>query len=372
MVDVDRMFRSELAILAEQPTESDLWSLDPRAASQLTSAFDPTSAAPFDTIHDDVSNPPDWDNVTPLGADHTNTFSPPPADPLQLPPLPHTSEQYPAHGDTALGLFPDPNCRLGGPVTPIQQADHLHIPFHLHHHQQTVHLSDVSLGITSLVSMPMPISPRPSVQIPMSASSSGTRLSDSPTDSHVLTDPSSEDMDSDDFELTYLSDSEFLPSPVGINPATLSVESMGPHATPSVRPSRRPSRAMTNIPVPIPNLTKKSRGRKVPTSNGDPVYTASKDKTKKGVRMYTCHADGCGKCFVRGEHLKRHIRSIHTDEKRGWDLGRFLPHVSLSLTYSPLLFEAWICTFENCSRAFSRQDNLNQHLRIHRLQDGDD
>ncbi|PPQ65692.1 hypothetical protein CVT24_012111 [Panaeolus cyanescens] len=33
-------------------------------------------------------------------------------------------------------------------------------------------------------------------------------------------------------------------------------------------------------------------------------------------RTYVCDVAGCGKCFVRGEHLKRHIRSIHTYEKR--------------------------------------------------------
>ncbi|KAF9235808.1 hypothetical protein BU15DRAFT_23806, partial [Melanogaster broomeanus] len=105
---------------------------------------------------------------------------------------------------------------------------------------------------------------------------------------------------------------------------------------------RRKPRAMTKVPVPVPNLTKKSRGRKVPTSNGEPVYSHSKDKTKKGVRTYTCHAEGCHKCFVRGEHLKRHIRSIHTEDK------------------------PWKCTYSNCSREFSRRDNLNQHLRIHK------
>ncbi|KIJ12059.1 hypothetical protein PAXINDRAFT_83471 [Paxillus involutus ATCC 200175] len=99
---------------------------------------------------------------------------------------------------------------------------------------------------------------------------------------------------------------------------------------------------MTKVPVPVPNLTKKSRGRKVPTSTGD--YALSRDNTKKGKRTYTCHAHGCGKCFVRGEHLKRHIRSIHTNEK------------------------PWKCTHTGCSRAFSRRDNLNQHLRIHPLQ----
>ncbi|KAK7041573.1 hypothetical protein VNI00_009160 [Paramarasmius palmivorus] len=39
-------------------------------------------------------------------------------------------------------------------------------------------------------------------------------------------------------------------------------------------------------------------------------------KKSSGERRYVCTADGCGKCFVRGEHLKRHVRSLHTWEKR--------------------------------------------------------
>ncbi|ORZ03028.1 hypothetical protein BCR43DRAFT_466343 [Syncephalastrum racemosum] len=62
----------------------------------------------------------------------------------------------------------------------------------------------------------------------------------------------------------------------------------------------------------------------------------------QGVRMFTCQADGCGKVFKRSEHLKRHIRSIHTLEKP---------------------FE---CPYQNCHKRFSRSDNLNQHIRIHR------
>ena len=31
-----------------------------------------------------------------------------------------------------------------------------------------------------------------------------------------------------------------------------------------------------------------------------------------------CKVNGCNKCFARGEHLKRHVRSIHTNEKREW------------------------------------------------------
>lgn len=78
-------------------------------------------------------------------------------------------------------------------------------------------------------------------------------------------------------------------------------------------------------PVPIPNLTKKSRGRRVPTVDSLPLTPrSSKGSIKregyegegKNARTYTCDAVGCGKCFARGEHLKRHVRSIHTYEKR--------------------------------------------------------
>ncbi|KAG6374630.1 hypothetical protein JVT61DRAFT_3994 [Boletus reticuloceps] len=293
MADIDRMFRSELAVLAEQQSHSDLWALD-----------SPTL---------DTSN---WDTS------------------LEIPPPP---------SDPALGLFPIPD------------------PFTAHL-QPTVHLSDVTEMPTPLpmpMSMPVPLRVHPPpIQIPLSASSSSGPLTLSPTDSLLQTDLSSEDMDSDDFDLAYPSDSEYFPSPTGIDPASLSAPSsattesdpnmdiLGDAA--AIRPSRRAPRAMTKVPVPIPNLTKKSRGRKVPTFNGEPVYAASRDRTKKGARTYTCHAEGCGKCFVRGEHLKRHIRSIHTDEK------------------------PWTCTYENCNRAFSRRDNLNQHLRIHKLQGDDD
>ena len=53
-----------------------------------------------------------------------------------------------------------------------------------------------------------------------------------------------------------------------------------------------------------PKKTPRSRGRRVSNVPGC------------GTRMFTCKADGCGKVFKRSEHLKRHIRSIHTLEKR--------------------------------------------------------
>ena len=75
------------------------------------------------------------------------------------------------------------------------------------------------------------------------------------------------------------------------------------------RPKRRRGQAG---PVPVPNLTKKSRGRSVPTVP-NPVIPYG---AYKAQRSFVCVVTDCRKCFARGEHLKRHIRSIHTNEKR--------------------------------------------------------
>ena len=121
-----------------------------------------------------------------------------------------------------------------------------------------------------------------------------------------------------------------------------------------------PRKRVTGAPVPVPHLTKPSRGRRVPTAaptgseeDSEPAVpdrgvsppsrstTASPYGTRSGtskstktpgtsklspsdfapkipasMRSYICQVDGCGKAFRRGEHLKRHIRSLHTHEKR--------------------------------------------------------
>ncbi|KAI8329723.1 hypothetical protein BC941DRAFT_331332, partial [Chlamydoabsidia padenii] len=58
-------------------------------------------------------------------------------------------------------------------------------------------------------------------------------------------------------------------------------------------------------------------------------------------KNFECTEGDCQKVFKRSEHLKRHIRSIHTKEKP---------------------FE---CPYQSCCKRFSRSDNLNQHIRIH-------
>ncbi|KEP54675.1 Zscan10 protein [Rhizoctonia solani 123E] len=135
-----------------------------------------------------------------------------------------------------------------------------------------------------------------------------------------------------------------IPNP---HPSLLSAAQLIPAETGPVRSRRdrdssaRPAvalalqRSRTAAPVPVEGLTKKSRGRRVPTtapavSDGD-----------KMTRMFACTVDGCGKCFHRGEHLKRHIRSIHTNER---------PHS---------------CPEPDCLKTFSRHDNLIQHMKTH-------
>jgi hypothetical protein len=143
------------------------------------------------------------------------------------------------------------------------------------------------------------------------------------------------------------------------------------------------------VPVPVPNLNKKSRGRKVPNVSNyvspepsstldvasSPVVeygfgtqprkpTRSRNKTvstseESGARTYVCVVAGCGKCFVRGEHLKRHVRSIHTNDKRK-------SHECQSYGWLLIVpFIAHVCPIEGCDKSFSRRDNLGQHVRVH-------
>lgn len=119
---------------------------------------------------------------------------------------------------------------------------------------------------------------------------------------------------------------------------------------------RRGPRIRTAPPVPVPNLTKKSRGRRVPTADDT---AAEPESDSKKSRVYICKVEECGKCFSRGEHLKRHIRSIHTHEKRKSCVpeGRFQDANAGS---------AFKCPHPSCDKRFNRNDNLLQHLRVHK------
>ncbi|KAK9766944.1 hypothetical protein K7432_003616 [Basidiobolus ranarum] len=82
----------------------------------------------------------------------------------------------------------------------------------------------------------------------------------------------------------------------------------------------------------VPESPKRSRGRKAST----------KQENQGCNKTFACEYKNCGKVFKRSEHLKRHVRSIHTLEK------------------------PFPCPHPTCTKRFSRSDNLNQHIRVHR------
>ncbi|PKC02026.1 hypothetical protein RhiirA5_297843 [Rhizophagus irregularis] len=87
----------------------------------------------------------------------------------------------------------------------------------------------------------------------------------------------------------------------------------------------------SSLPSPPQKTTGKSRGRRM-----------TNKPTKPGTKSFECTYAGCGRVFKRSEHLKRHIRSIHTLER------------------------PFHCPHPHCTKRFSRSDNLSQHVRVHR------
>lgn len=173
----------------------------------------------------------------------------------------------------------------------------------------------------------------------------------------------------------------FQPSPQsmlapGANPSAGSISSKGRKA---VFPGTNKTGAPTDEDfAKMP--TRKSRGRRAPDAEsllaeiGEDIEVDVSDLhlpyagyTKRGKvkKVYVCKVPDCGKCFKRSEHLKRHIRSIHSDERREF---RWL-FLRAALTPSLAAFQ---CQWPSCGRRFTRHDNLAQHLRVHRAPDWDD
>ncbi|KAJ3570760.1 hypothetical protein NP233_g4186 [Leucocoprinus birnbaumii] len=189
--------------------------------------------------------------------------------------------------------------------------------------------STVKRRLPEEINVTSPQKPTPSRKKPRTA----TKKSSSPTDAEDSQEGHRTDSpltDSRDVSQATTRNS----SPFGSTPPLTFLESSG---SPGYAPDRRGPRSRATLPVPVPNLTKKSRGRRVPTQEATEAPADSKDK-----RMYVCKVEGCGKCFHRGEHLKRHIRSIHTHEK------------------------PFMCTHPSCGKYFNRHDNLLQHLKVHK------
>lgn len=120
------------------------------------------------------------------------------------------------------------------------------------------------------------------------------------------------DADADDPDYVYRGRTSYRSAPYVV-PSQAGPSSRIATRAGGARPTR-PSRV--TAPEPVPNLTKKSRGRRVPTSSTVVIQNG----VPKATRTYMCKVKDCGKCFARGEHLKRHVRSIHTNEKRKYFL----------------------------------------------------
>jgi hypothetical protein len=54
-----------------------------------------------------------------------------------------------------------------------------------------------------------------------------------------------------------------------------------------------------------------------------------KQQQKREKKVWVCKVKDCGKFFKRGEHLQRHVRSIHTGEKREF----FFAHLALCFLF---------------------------------------
>ncbi|KAI6044405.1 hypothetical protein EDC04DRAFT_2545815, partial [Pisolithus marmoratus] len=82
---------------------------------------------------------------------------------------------------------------------------------------------------------------------------------------------------------------------------------------------------------PLPPVTGRSRGRKVPMSEGG----TPPDPTR------TIQCSMCGRWFHRGEHVKRHMATLHSNAK------------------------PYACLFPACNKVFSRRDNCKYHYNAH-------
>lgn len=99
------------------------------------------------------------------------------------------------------------------------------------------------------------------------------------------------------------------------------------------------------------------------TSNDRKKY--KKSSSEPDVKQFLCEYDDCGKLFKRSEHLKRHVKSIHTKEKRKLTKLTIVQRNILILKSI-----AYTCPYKECGKNFARTDNLSQHIRIHRNNKG--
>lgn len=118
----------------------------------------------------------------------------------------------------------------------------------------------------------------------------------------------------------------------------------------TIKPPLTAAPASANSSMAAPSVAR--RRRSTPNimtirnaSSGSIIHNKSKSRSitpmsgpDEEVKPFKCKE--CAKAFRRSEHLKRHIRSVHSTER------------------------PFACMF--CEKKFSRSDNLSQHLKTHK------
>jgi hypothetical protein len=75
-----------------------------------------------------------------------------------------------------------------------------------------------------------------------------------------------------------------------------------------------------------------------PTTSGGPgTLAAGSLEAELRSRPFVCTVERCGKAYIRAEHLKRHVRSIHTNDKRESFLFLGLSRTLTGLRFYPIL-----------------------------------
>jgi hypothetical protein len=119
----------------------------------------------------------------------------------------------------------------------------------------------------------------------------------------LMPPPSTEYLDYDEMPVRTYHSNDFSPVPDSVPPSYSASQSYSTHTPP---PEARTSS------FPITDYIKRGRGRDAPAMVGGPYDEVSTE------RCFICQIPGCARGFLRLEHLRRHVRSIHTDDKREW------------------------------------------------------
>ncbi|CCH62567.1 hypothetical protein TBLA_0H02830 [Henningerozyma blattae CBS 6284] len=137
----------------------------------------------------------------------------------------------------------------------------------------------------------------------------------------------------DSFNYSYLN-TPVSPTNLESSTSTTMPSSLNSSAPPSATPS------LSTLPSKLNTTISSKLNTTVPVNLGTVQSTTTNTTPNVSAINKPFKCDTCGKNFRRSEHLKRHIRSVHSMER------------------------PFSCDI--CLKKFSRSDNLSQHLKTHK------